>query len=350
MPPTTAHLNGSINLDDTETVMRDVAARIPRGLRRLPDGETGDRQQWILFQFLKFQQMADLELEQSEVDPATYTTPKLMLRDGADPAAIAWPDLGYAGVYEQSFATFRALEDEGVVPPGVRFQVEYPTPLASIVGFISPRDQMTLLDSYEAALFADLQKLLAAVPHDRVAVQWDVAVEFGMLEQIYDEEGAAKDLDTIADRIARCVDQVPAGVPAGAHLCYGDYGHRPFSDPESLATQVRVIEAVGARASRPVSWYSLTVPQDVSDPAYFAPLADLRLPDETELYLALVPYHPDDQSPGTTEEQIRLVDEHLGSREWGICTECGMGRVEREDVPAMLDAHREILERAAPVT
>jgi hypothetical protein len=53
--------------------------------------------------------------------------------------------------------------------------------------------------------------------------------------------------------------------------------------------------------------------------------------------------------PGTTEEQIRLVDEHLGAREWGICTECGMGRVEREDVPAMLDAHREIPERAAPV-
>ena len=74
MPPTPAHLNGSINLDDTETVMREVAARIPRGLRRVPDGETGDRQQWILFQFLKFQQMDALELEQSEVDPATYTT------------------------------------------------------------------------------------------------------------------------------------------------------------------------------------------------------------------------------------------------------------------------------------
>ena len=94
----------------------------------------------------------------------------------------------------------------------------------------------------------------------------------------------------------------------------------------------------------------MTVPQHVTDPAYFAPLAGLRLAEETEIYLALVPYHPEDQAPGTTEEQIRLVDEHLGSREWGICTECGMGRVEREDVPAMLDAHREILERAAPVT
>jgi hypothetical protein len=33
-----------------------------------------------------------------------------------------------------------------------------------------------------------------------------------------------------------------------------------------------------------------------------------------------------------------------GGREWGICTECGMGRVDAADVPTLLDPHREILE------
>jgi len=93
------------------------------------------------------------------------------------------------------------------------------------------------------------------------------------------------------------------------------------------------------------SRYSVTVPQHVVEPAFFAPLADLRLPEATEIYFALVPYHPEQQAPGTTEQQVPLIDQHVGSREWGICTECGMGRVEREDVPAMLDAHREILAR-----
>ena len=32
-----------------------------------------------------------------------------------------------------------------------------------------------------------------------------------------------------------------------------------------------------------------------------------------------------------------------GRRDWGICTECGMGRVDRDDVPALLDLHREII-------
>jgi len=349
MPPTTAHLNGSVNLEDTETVMREVVGRIPHGLRRVPDGETGDRGNWIFFQFLKFQEMEALELESQEVDPSQYTTPTLKLRDGVDPASVAWPDLGYAEVYTQSYETFTRLEDEGVIPHGVRFQVQYPTPLASIAGFITADDQMALLPSYEAALFADLQRLLAAIPHDRVAVQWDVAVEFGMLEQATFDTDDALDAGWIVDAVARCIDQVPADVPAGAHLCYGDYGHAHFMQPTSLATQVGVINDLAEKASRPVSFYSLTVPQSADAPDYFAPLADVHAGDETELYLALVPYHPAKQPEGTTERQVALIDEQLGSREWGICTECGMGRVEREDVLPMLDSYREILGRFVPV-
>jgi hypothetical protein len=56
MPPTHAHFNGSVNLADTESVMREIAARVPSGLRRVPDGETGDRGNWIFFQMQKFLQ------------------------------------------------------------------------------------------------------------------------------------------------------------------------------------------------------------------------------------------------------------------------------------------------------
>jgi hypothetical protein len=257
-----------------------------------------------------------------------------------------WPDLGYAQAYEASCEVFRRLDEEGIVPPGVRFQVEYPTPLASIASFIAPEDRAALTPSYERALFAVLQALLRAVPHERIAVQWDVAVEFAMLE--LPERWGHQDLDALAGRVARCLDEVPEDVPAGAHLCYGDAGHEHFTQPESLALQVQMMNAVDERAGRPPNWFSLTVPQSVRDEAYFAPLADLRVEDVTELYFALVPYHPAEQPAGTTEEQVRLIDERLRGREWGICTECGMGRVEREDVLPMLDCYREILGRFAP--
>jgi hypothetical protein len=338
MPPTTAHLNGSVNLPDAETVMREVLTRIPTGLRRVPDGEPGDRANWILFQFQKFMEMDGLELERSEADPETYTTPKLTLTG----STLVWPDLGYANAYRESHATFETL-----ARPRVRFQVQYPTPLASIVGFIAEQDRSALLPSYQQALFADLEQLLATVPHDRVAVQWDVAVEFGLLEGAMGP-GAAMPLDQVTPALVRAIELVPADVPVGMHLCYGDYGHQHFKQPQSLEMQVDLVNAVVAGAGRPVNWASFTVPQGRGDADYFAPLRGLRAGPETELYFALVPYHPSEQAEGTSAAQAEHIDAALaesaaGPREWGVCTECGMGRVASEDVPALLDIHSELL-------
>ncbi len=350
MPPTHAHFNGSVNLPDAETVMREITTRVPAGLRRLPDGETGDRGNWIFFQMQKFLQWPSLVPAgplDAVVDGDYEGMPKLRLADGVDPAEMTWPDIGYADAYLGSYATFSQLRDQGVIPRGVRFQVEYPTPLASIGAYLVPEQQPALLPSYEQAMFADLDRLLAAVPHDDVAVQWDVAVEFGVLEGSFGP-GGDEAFEPIVAGLAHCIDQVPADIPAGLHLCYGDYGHQHFTQPESLALQVRVVNSVQIAADRPVSFVSFTVPQYQHQEGYFAPLADLAVGLETELNFALVPYHPADQAPGTTAEQVRLIDAALASGpetegSWGICTECGMGRVQRDDVPALLDLHSAIL-------
>jgi methionine synthase II (cobalamin-independent) len=225
--------------------------------------------------------------------------------------------------------------------------MQYPTPIAPLAGTVVPEDLPRLAPSYEAALFADLDSALTTVPHDRLAIQWDVAVEVGMLEDAFGP-GTSPPVEEIAAGLARAADHVPDDVPVGMHLCYGDYGHQHFKQPESLALLVRLVNAVLAATKRPVNWFSFTVPQGRSDEAYFAPLRDLQAGPETELYFALVPYYPDDQPPGTTAEQVRLIDASLaqspsGGREWGICTECGMGRVAAHDVPKLLDLHSEIL-------
>ena len=349
MPPTHVHFNGSVNLADAESVMREIVSRVPSGLRRVPDGETGDRDYWILFQMRKFEQSPSLAVaRQGDGADGNYAQmPQFRLADGFDPAEMSWPDIGYADAYLASYETFSALREQGVIPPGVRFQVEYPTPLASIGAYIVPEQQMALLGSYEQAMFADLGRVLAAIPPGDLAVQWDVAIEFGVLEEAFGP-GGAQLFDAIMAGLVRCVDRVPAEVPVGLHLCYGDYGHQHFKQPESLALQVRVVNAVSAAAERPLSFVSFTVPQYQRDESYFAPLADLAAGPGTELNFALVPYHPADQAPGTTGDQVRIIDAALaaspgGRRDWGVCTECGMGRVDREQVPELLDLHREII-------
>jgi hypothetical protein len=158
MPADHVHFNGSVNLADAESVMREIAARVPSGLRRIPDGETGDRSNWIFFQLQKFLQLPWLVTARSmgEEDGEYEQLPLLRLAEGVDPAQVTWPDIGYAEAYLESYRVFAQLRADGVIPAGVRFQVEYPTPLASIGGYIVPEQQQVLLPSYERAMFADL--------------------------------------------------------------------------------------------------------------------------------------------------------------------------------------------------
>jgi hypothetical protein len=349
MPPSSVHFNGSVNLPDAETVMREISARIPNGVRRMTDGETGDRNYWISFQTRKFEQMPEFERvsvgQAYETADGAPAMPQLRLTEGASGETINWPNLGYADEYTNSFATFERMQNQGVIPGDVRFQLQYPTPLASMAGTIVPEDQPSVVPSYEQALFADLDTALERLPHERIAVQWDVAVEFGALEGAM---GPKMSIEQIAPGLVRCIERVPADVPVGLHLCYGDYGHQHFKQPDSLKMQVDLVNALTSAAQRPVNFISFTVPQGRNDSAYYEPLGGLRTGAETELDFALVPYHPDDQAPGTTAEQIEHIDAALldspgGTRHWGICTECGMGRADAGDVPGLLDLHSQIL-------
>ncbi|HUB04257.1 MAG TPA: hypothetical protein VMA76_04255, partial [Solirubrobacteraceae bacterium] len=134
MPPTAVHFNGSVNLPDGETVMREISSRIPNGVRRMTDGETGDRGYWINFQIRKFEQMPEFETvsvgKAYETSPDAPSMPQLRLTEGASAETIVWPNLGYADEYTASFATFERMQNEGTIPADVRFQMQYPTPLA----------------------------------------------------------------------------------------------------------------------------------------------------------------------------------------------------------------------------
>jgi hypothetical protein len=90
MPADHVHFNGSVNLGDAESVMREIASRVPSGLRRIPDGETGDRGGWIFFQLQKFLQLSwlvpsrPLGAEDGEYDQL----PQLQLAEGAGTGGV----------------------------------------------------------------------------------------------------------------------------------------------------------------------------------------------------------------------------------------------------------------------
>ncbi len=86
----------------------------------------------------------------------------------------------------------------------------------------------------------------------------------------------------------------------------------------------------------------MTVPHYRDDDEYFEPIKDLRSDGVGRLYFGIVPYWPEKQAPGTTGRQVECIDRYVA--DWGVCTECGMARHDREGVPRLLDLHRSIVE------
>jgi hypothetical protein len=352
--PVGAHLNGGLAVADAETAMREIATRIGDRVNRIPDGETGERNNWIFFQVDRLRSLPGVETV-GVFDPTRGYDglPKLRITDQSVVAEFFESfNPGYADAYLASYGTFTSLRGDGTIPGNVRFQVQYPTPFATAAGWFVPEQVPAVLPAYTAAMLRDLNRLLAEIPPEDIAVQWDVAVEFGALTGSFPGFPDLTPAEAGRD-LGRLLDAVPQDIPAGLHLCYGDYQHVHFKQPESLALQIELIGHVAANARRTVNWFAITVPQNETRPEFFAPLADLRIKDGTEVYFGIVPYHVAEQPEGTSAAQIALIDAHVASwrphsgeeQEWGVCTECGMARAQPDEIPGLLDLHAKL---AAP--
>jgi hypothetical protein len=321
--PAAIHLVGSMPLASTEEVFRTVCGLVGPRLKRLPDGETDSgRKHYVGYQRAQFYEHPLLEA--GEPDPETALPTAVMRpRPGVAPADIAFGLLGYAVAARESYATFERLQQEGVIPPGVLFQVCLPLPMDAVCVFIAPDAQAAVEPGYEAAMFRELDAILAALPHERLAIQLDLCGLVWMWEGWVKADPALGDLEpALIERAARLSARVPDDVEMGYHLCYGDWSHKHLREPRDTANLTTIANRLAAAVARPIQWLHVPVPIERDDPAYFAPLRDLRLHPETELYLGLVHYRD-----GAEGARRRLaVARQVVARPFGVATECGMGR------------------------
>ena len=77
----TAHLVGSIPLPDAETVFRTVSQALGSFIRRIPDGETGDRSRWIWFQRAMLESHPDMEVDTSAEPYRLYQWDGKLIRE-----------------------------------------------------------------------------------------------------------------------------------------------------------------------------------------------------------------------------------------------------------------------------
>lgn len=331
------HLVGSMGLEDTPTVFRSLAEHLGERAKRYPDGETGERHYWIRWQQGIFEQHDQFErAAPAEPYRPGATLPCFRVVEGLDPQEVSIGSLGYADAAIASYAVFADLKTQGVIPTATRFQVSLPTPVAVITSFVLPEQQGLIEPVYERAMLGELSRMTEAIPHDQLAIQWDVCHEVlaqdGALKLHYDEV-----LEHTLARLVRLGASVPEGAELGYHLCYGDPGHKHIQEPTDTATAVAFANGIAARSTRQVNWMHLPVPRERDDGAYFASLRDLSLRPETELILGLVHY-----TDGVEGTRRRIASAEKIVSDFAIATECGFGRRPAETIPELLRIHAQV--------
>jgi hypothetical protein len=344
--PRNIHLVGSVPLVDAEHVFRAVSAALGARVKRLPDGETRERSDWITWLEPVFARNPDFEKsgEFFRVHASGTGRERYALKPGVTAESVRFDNLFYADVAAQSYAVFKQLKDAGVIPVGTKFQVDL-VPAHSVIWlFLVDRLHAAIDPVYNAALKREIDNIAAAIPHDELAIQFDVAsAVFARLER--NEASSygrtkAEMQDTFAGILVDLGNHVPADVDLLYHLCYGDSNHRHVVEPTDMGDMVEFANRVSRDIARPIQLIHMPVPRDRSDDAYFGPLRRLALRPETELCLGLV--HYTDGVAGTLK---RLATATAHVQTFSIATECGFGRRDPRTIPELLRIHAEVADR-----
>ena len=337
------YLVGSVPMASAQDVFEKVSAALGPRIKRIPDGETGERGDWITWlepvfaNNLAFQKSGEFfRVHATGTGRERYT-----LRPGIRPQDVRFENLFYAEIAQESYAVFKRLKSAGKIPAGMKFQVDL-VPAHSVIWlFLVDALHAPLDPIYNEAVKREIDKIAAAIPHRQLAIQFDVAsAVFARLER-NEASSYGRTKTEMQERFSEILIDLGNRVPAEAdllyHLCYGDSNHRHVVEPTDMGDMVEFANRVSARIARPVQLIHMPVPRNRADEAYFEPLRRLKLRPETELCLGLV-HHTD----GVEGTKRRLATARKFVSDFSIATECGFGRRDPRTIPELLRIHAEV--------
>jgi hypothetical protein len=347
-------LVGSVPLKSVEDVMRTFGGALGPYLPAIPDGEVGERRSWVMrLSYQVFNGHVDLETTKrprradngvEQLMPRGHDDAwQFKVRDGVERLRFGNPGyrLGYAKDAVNSYFVFKTLREKGVLPQGLRFQISMPmvNSVVRATTFPYSGDVERIRPGYEEAIAAELAAIFEAIPHQDLALQWDLAWEISAVYQDHKDNPAEGRIETHVAPVERLSKQIPAQVAIGFHFCFGTFGGWPRFSPDDLGRAVDLANACVAAVGRPVSWVHLPT-LDRADDKFFAPLARLD-PKGARVYLGMIHSMP------SFEQRLAAARKFLPA--FGLAAYCGFGRVPPEQMPQVLQDHLTAL-RLAGVT
>jgi len=334
------YLVGSVPMASAAAVFETVSAALGPRIKRLPDGETGPRGDWITWLEPVFADNSAFQKsgEFFRVHASGTGRERYALKRGFAPIDVRFDNLFYADIAKASHAEFKRLKDAGKIAAGTKFQVDL-VPAHSVIWlFLVDALHAPIDPLYNDAVKREIDKICAAIPHQELAIQFDVAsAVFARLER--NEASSygrtkAETQATFSDIVVDLGNSVPRDVDLLYHLCYGDSNHRHVVEPTDMTDMVEFANRLSRNIKRPIELIHMPVPRNRADDAYFAPLNALKLRPETELCLGLV--HHTDGIEGT-KRRLATAKKYVSN--FSIATECGFGRRDPRTIPELLSIH-----------
>ena len=133
---------------------------------------------------------------------------------------------------------------------------------------------------YNEALKREIDKIASRLPHDQIAIQFDVAsAVFARLER-NDESaygrGKAETQGDLQPHPDRSRQPRAARHRADVSFLLRRFNHRHVVEPTDMADMVELANRLTRGMARPIELIHMPVPRDRADDAYFAPLKALE--------------------------------------------------------------------------
>ncbi|MDS1112900.1 hypothetical protein RD149_03885 [Gordonia westfalica] len=339
---TNFYLTGSINVPDVDAAFSLVGTDLQPAVLRVPDGEPGDRANWVLTQSPLFLENPTLDV----VDGRARVKPGV---------AVEFGEVDYHSTAAASYKRFVAAREKGILVPESRFLVSIPTPFNAVNSFVEFDSQVEVALAYERALRQSVEKLFTLIPAIDLAVQWDLPTELATVEGWFRNPYAGH--EAIFAATARLASWIPDDAELTFHLCYGDskFGASPFMGdppdaeaaarggrhilPRDATAIVTVANGLSRHVSRPIDAIHAATVAAWNRRAHWQPLRNLAVEPSTEIFLGLL--HAEDGAGGA-RKRAAIVSEFLP--DFGISTECGLGRHSQAQLDAVVSAYRELAE------
>ncbi len=307
-------------------------------LRTLPDGETGERRNWVISIVEGLRTHPDLKLRKPG-DWSDYDkTPVWRVRKGHTLYG-ANLDFGHVAAAAGSFPIFQQLAD-ATGRTDLAFQQGVPGDFDLATFTLGPAGALRTRRPFTEATLTEIRGV-AAVASSNTLFQIEVPVELVLLAK-----APAPARPALAKVLARPIIGLAAasapGTRFGVHLCLGDMNNRAFGRMTDTTPLVLLANAVMSNwpEGRPLD--ILHAPLAAADmPAttdriFYEPLRDLRLPIGTRFAAG---FAHESQSLADQLTIRAIVEDHI-QREAVMSAACGLGRRSEE-------AGRAVLERTA---